>query len=256
MQTECPHCHTIFRVNSSILEPSDGQVRCGHCLAIFVVDKPYDSVNEEANPEIEFQNFNLEEENIEASQNEVSLKEIEHAIADVIPPELRAETRKKKSHFGFIGNLFLAIAILISTALGFAQYAYYNRTTLIKITELRPWFEKACILANCSLPEIKDTKLFLLSSKNIFTHPNVDNALMISGSIINQATFTQAFPVIELRFANVRGETIAARRFTASEYLNIPENQISKIQPDTPVSFTLEIKDPGDEMISYEFDFL
>ena len=197
-----------------------------------------------------------EADNIESSHDEVSLKEIEHAIADVIPPELRAETRKKKSRFGFFGNMLLTLAILASIVAGVAQYAYYNRTTLIKITELRPWLEKICTLTNCNLPEAKDTKLFLLSSKNIFTHPNVENALMISATIINQATFTQAYPIIELRFANVRGETIAARRFTASEYLNIPENQVSKIQPDTPISFTLEINDPGDEMISYEFDFL
>jgi len=253
MQTECPHCHTIFRVQNSDLESANGQVRCGHCLAIFVADTfdTYDS-----NTEIETPSTSLDKENIETSQDEIALDKIEHVIADVIPSELRAETRKKKNHFSIVGNIFLTLAILASIVAGLAQYAYYNRTTLIKITELRPWFEKACALANCSLPEAKDTKLFLLSSKNIFTHPNVDDALMISATIINQATFTQAFPVIELRFANVRGETIAARRFTPSEYLNIPENQISKIQPDTPVSFTLEIKDPGDEMISYEFDFL
>ena len=256
MQTECPHCHTTFKINNSDLELANGQVRCGHCLAIFVADKTSDFINKNATTETEIQNFKHEEENIESSQDEFLPKEIDHAITDVIPPELRAETRKKKSHFGFVGNMLLTLAILASIAAGLAQYAYYNRTTLIKITELRPWFEKICTLTNCNLPEAKDTKLFLLSSKNIFTHPNTDNALMISATIINQATFTQAYPIIELRFANVRGETIAARRFTASEYLNIPENQVSKIQPDTPVSFTLEIKDPGDEMISYEFDFL
>ena len=248
MQTECPHCHTIFRLQNSDLEAANKQVRCGHCLAIFAAD-----ISD--NPE-----ENIHETKIDESTpntlDDSFVTDTDHVIADVIPPELRAESRKKKSSFGFVGNMLLAIAILLSITAGIAQYAYYNRATLIKITELRPWFEKACQLANCSLPEVKDTKLFLLSSKNIFTHPNVDKALMISATIINQATFTQAFPVIELRFANVRGETIAARRFTASDYLNIPENQVSKIQPDTPVSFTLEIKDPGDEMISYEFDFL
>ena len=256
MQTECPHCHTIFRLHEADLEPANGQVRCGHCLAIFVADildntNDYD-VSTETNEHDTVADIKVTEQ---SPDDAFSIND-EQAIADVIPPELRAETRNKKSKFGFIGNTLLTIAILISIAAGFAQYAYYSRATLIKITVLSPLFENVCSLANCSLPEVKDTKLFLLSSKNIFTHPNVDNGLMISATIINQATFTQAFPIIELRFANVRGETIAARRFTASEYLNIPENQVSKIQPDTPVSFTLEIKDPGDELISYEFDFL
>jgi len=256
MQTECPHCHTIFRVNVSDLELANGQVRCGHCLAIFVAENPYNAARHDSNTQIDSQINDIDKENITPPEDDIFQKDIEQTIADVIPPELRAESRKKKSHFGFLGNLLLTLAILLSIAAGFAQYAYYNRTTLIKIPELRPWFEKACALTNCTLPEAKDTKLFLLSSKNIFTHPNEDGALMVSATIINQAAFAQSFPIIELRFANVRGETIAARRFTASEYLNIPENQVSKIQPDTPVSFTLEIKDPGDEMISYEFDFL
>ena len=79
---------------------------------------------------------------------------------------------------------------------------------------------------------------------------------MVTATIINQAEFAQEYPVIELRFENVRGKTIAGRRFYAQEYLGIPENQISKIQPDTPVSINLEIKDPGSDMVSYEFSFL
>jgi len=248
MQTECPHCHTIFRVQTSDLESADGQVRCGHCLAIFSANDPLNVINGSAQE--------ASVETIEESSNIFPEEEIEHTVADVIPPELRAETRKTKPRFGFIGNTILAIAILASIAAGFAQYAYYNRASLVKIAELRPWLEKACAYANCTLPQPKDTKQFLLSSKNIFTHPNVENALMVSATIVNQASFTQDYPIIELRFANVRGETIAARRFKPDEYLHIPKDQISKMLPDTPVSFILEIKDPGSEMVSYEFDFL
>lgn len=243
MQTKCPHCHTIFRVKDADLEVAEGQVRCGHCLAVFIADDPYNYVADE------IENFDFAIEELTADADE-------EIIADVIPPELRAETQKKKSSSGFFGKLLLTIAILACIVAGALQYTYYNRAELVKIEKLRPWMEKACALAKCTLPQAKDTKLFLLSSKNIFTHPNVNKALMVSATIINQASFAQEFPMIELRFSNVRGETIAARRFMPQEYLNIPENQISKIQPDTPVSFTLEIKDPGNEMVSYEFDFL
>jgi len=254
MQTECPHCHTIFSVQSTDLESADGQVRCGHCLAIFAADDPQNIVNDDDQANIEA--IEEAEETIEETVTTFPEEDIEHTIADVIPPELRAETRKAKPRFGFIGTTLLILAILASILAGAAQYAYYNRASLIKITELRPWLEKACVYANCTLPQAKDTKLFLLSSKNIFTHPNVKNALMVSATIVNQADFTQDFPIVELRFSNVRGETIAARRFSPEEYLHIPRNQISKMLPDTPVSFILEIKDPGNEMVSYEFDFL
>ena len=244
MQTECPHCHTVFRIKESDLDQADGQVRCGHCLAIFTADNPYNTVTyEDASGSTDEY----------SDQNEELLENI---VADVIPPELRAESRQDKARFGFIGTLLLGLAILISVAVGLLQYAYYNKDQLVKSPELRPWLQTMCELGGCTLPPPTDTKLIVLSSKNIFTHPNTSDALMISATIINQASFEQDFPVIELRFENVRGKTIAGRRFHAEEYLDIPKQQLAKMQPDTPVNFNLEIKDPGSEMVSYEFTFL
>ncbi len=239
MQTECPHCNTVFYVKESDLEQADSQVRCGHCLAIFSADNPYNSISLQTDSKIK------EPEEAET-----------HIVADVIPPQLRAETHKDKIRFAFVGSLFLSLGILGSIAAGVLQYAYYNRDNLIKIEELRPWLVILCEQTGCTLPPPKDIKLITLSSKNIFTHPNVSNALMVSASIVNQADFAQDYPVIELRFENIRGQTIAGRRFYAVEYLGIPEDQISKMQPDAPVNINLEIKDPGDDMVSYEFSFL
>ncbi len=242
MQTECPHCHTVFRINESELHKASGQVRCGHCKAVFTADNPY--------------NTSTYQDTLNSLDDNTPDNESPGVVADVIPPELRAESRKGKSRYGFIGTLLLSIAIMLSIIAGLLQYAYYNRDSLVKIPELRPWIEKACLMVSCNLPAPRDTSLIILSSKNIFTHPNTENALMISATIINQAEFEQDFPIIELRFENVRGKTIAGRRFHAEEYLGIPESQLRKMQPDTPVNFNLEIKDPGSDMVSYEFSFL
>ena len=247
MQTECPHCNTVFRVEESALEQADGQVRCGHCLAVFTANNPYNAASypDESITETP-SNKNEAEDN----------KEEEFVVADVIPPELRAETRESRQGFVFVSSLIVTLAILAGIASLFLQYAYYNRDSLVKITKLRPLLNIICEQANCTLPPPKDLKLITLSSKNIFSHPNVDNALMVSASIVNQAEFAQAFPVIELRFENIRGEIIAGRRFTASEYLGVPEEQVSQMQPDVSANISLEIKDPGSDMVSYEFSFL
>ena len=279
MQTECPHCHTVFHVIESELEQADGQVRCGHCLAIFTADNPYRLINypaataEEApdTVEVEIHSEAIADPDKEQDEDQalnlamdsglgldLSPDKTEETIiaADVIPPELRAESRQGKARFSHTGTALLTLSILASIAAGIFQYAYYNRNNLIKMTELRPLYEFTCKLARCTLPAPKDVSLIVLGSKNIFTHPNTENALMVTVSIVNQANFEQNFPVIELSFENVRGEVIAARRFYAEEYLGIPKEQIPKMQPDTPVSINLEIKDPGSEMVSYEFAFL
>ena len=242
MQTECPHCHTVFRIKEDDLNLADGQVRCGHCLAIFTADNPYNTVTYE--------------DTDTSAKEESALDDHQPLVADVIPPELRAESRKGRSRYGFVGTALLVLVILMCSSALVFQYAYYNRDNLVKIKDLRPWLQQMCDIGGCVLPAPKDTSLIVLSGKNIFTHPNTKNALMISATIVNQAPFIQEYPVIELRFENVRGKTIAGRRFNAEEYLGIPSNQISQMLPEVPVNFNLEIIDPGNEMVSYEFTFL
>jgi len=278
LQTQCPHCHSVFRLNAEALAQADGQVRCGHCLAVFYAevseaeleaednlfgdiddsngidsiryenaDDPFSDTHDTLQDAIQADNFD---------ENPADSPHDDYVVADVIPAELRAQSAHNRGR-GFFGKLFISLAVLLCLAAGALQYTWYNRAELVKINELRPWLEKACdLVAQCNLPQARDPSQFLLSSKNIFTHPNEKNALMVSATIINQADFAQAYPLIELRFANVRGQTIAARRFSPEEYLGIDAEHISQIPAHTPINFNLEIVDPGEEMISYEFEFL
>ncbi|HED34776.1 MAG TPA: DUF3426 domain-containing protein [Gammaproteobacteria bacterium] len=303
MQTECPHCHTVFHVKADELTQADCQVRCGHCLAIFTAENPlelisYPDVNDitgtnltdettqndavnnalasnsvkpdttaaspSGGPQLNFAmgselglDLSSDEPDSDSlGQENLSEQTTTHHVADVIPPELRAEERQTEIQPDAVKTALLAILILCGIAAGILQYAYYNRNALVKIPELQSLFQAGCGLIGCTPPEPRDVALITLNSKNIFDHPNVENALMMSASIINQARFAQDFPVIELRFNNIRGEVIAARRFHPTEYLGIPEKQISVMQPGIPISINLEIKDPGSNMVSYDFDFL
>lgn len=262
LQTQCPHCHSIFRLGVDTLAQADGQVRCGHCLAVFYAETS--EVEPEENSityETAFETAGKTADDTFAGTDQMQYdtaqatdEDDDYAVADVMPAELRGQA--PRSGRGFFGKLFISLAVLLCLAAVALQYSWYNRAELVKINELRPWLEQACELAQCKLPQARDPSQFLLSSKNIFTHPNEKNALMVSATIINQADFAQAYPLIELRFANVRGQTIAARRFSAEEYLGIDAQHISQIPAHTPISFNLEIVDPGEEMISYEFEFL
>lgn len=287
MKTECPHCHTIFRVNDVQLERSSGQVRCGHCLAIFTAEPPrqmsFDDLLDPGDPAADsIANDDIENEyakaididetaadamidavtDLEVASPE-SNKPADEAInrfslplPDVIPPALRAETRSGRKRFGFIVGLFWFLATCLMIVAGLMQYAWYDRMHLLQNPQARPWFELACQYLHCDLPEPRDISLIELSRKNIYSHPNDKQALMVSGTMVNQAEFAQDFPLLELRFENIRGEKIAARRFTPEEYLDLPKASITKMRPGEPVAFTLEIVDPGTDVVSYEFSFL
>lgn len=243
MQTECPHCHSLFRIDEDLLHQADGQVQCGHCLAIFVAENPY--TNQQHN---------------DVLSNTRTLDEIDfnahESLNDVVPAELRAENLNANKTYSTFSSLFWSISILLLMLVGVAQLAYYQRYELVKYPQLQPFMQQACVYIHCQLPAPKDTRLIKLTRKNIYTHPNIEKALMINATIVNRAEFKQAFPILEIRFENIRGETIAARRFKPNEYLGITNNQITDMQPGEPISFNIEIHDPGTEIVSYAFDFL
>jgi len=85
--------------------------------------------------------------------------------------------------------------------------------------------------------------------------------LMVNVTMKNNAEFAQPFPVMQIHFSDVRGGSVAARRFLPDEYL--PEELLSDtsdlpllLEPDTNMTFTMEIQDPGKQAMTYEFDFL
>lgn len=251
MQTECPHCHTVFRISEQQLQQSDNQVRCGHCLAIFTASHPFQSHHDiEVIADRKQEAVELDE--LQSVMNDDDRK----VLPDVIPPELRAETRSTRGGYSVTGSIFWSLAILLMIVTGMLQYAYYDRLRLVQYDELRPWLGLLCKYARCDLPDPRDPRRIELSSKNIYTHPNTENALMVSATIVNQAEYEQDFPLLELKFENIRGQAIAGRRFNPSEYLGVPPEQIKKMQPGNPVSFNLEIVDPGKDVMSYEFRFL
>jgi len=258
MQTECPHCHTVFKISEELLEQANGQVRCGHCLAIFTADNPYTSPHAElpATEMYDKPNEQQLENHDEVIEALIDNENNNPSLPDVIPADLRAETNDPNKHYSIIGTVFWSFCILTMILTGILQYAYYDRLQLVKFNELRPWLGLLCQYTQCDLPDPRDPKRIELSSKNIFTHPNTENALMISATIVNQAEFEQVFPLLELRFENIRGQMIAGRHFKPYEYLGIPEGQISKMEPGNPISFNIEIIDPGKEMVSYAFEFL
>ena len=263
MQTRCPECNTLFKLNESDLTIADGQVQCGHCFYTF-----------EAKPEQEA--FKLEEEidttdidlntftnGIDAPPEEEpipsddkvkpDLFEQNPMVDDLVPPEFRNQPRKTA---GTLQKVIWTVAIISLTLTAFVQTIYFKRTELASKAELRPYMLSFCELAQCEIAELKDINRLELSSKNVYSHPNVDKALMITAVIVNQAAFAQQFPTLQISFTNLVGDIVMARQFKPGEYLNTSEDKLSDMQPGLPIQITLEVLDPGNSATAYEFSFI
>ena len=97
-------------------------------------------------------------------------------------------------------------------------------------------------------------RLRLLAS-NVQAHTGVSNALMISASIRNDATFAQPYPVVTITLADAQGQRLAMRRLQPQEYLDDRAVLRRGLAPGATSVLLLEVADPGDKAVAFEFGF-
>jgi predicted Zn finger-like uncharacterized protein len=146
-------------------------------------------------------------------------------------------------------------ASLLLTVLLVGQYAYIERNRLAANHELRPLLEHFCGWLGCDLPLYRAPEALEMVEHDIRAHPQVDGVLLVSAAFINQAGFEQPWPVFRVSFSDVSGTTVALRDFQPQEYLQSGEVPGRGLLPGQRVQTRLEIIDPGDRAMSYQFDF-
>ena len=181
------------------------------------------------------------------------------SLSHVVPEQFKHSYTSDSG--GFVSNLLWGIGSLLLIATLALEYAWFNRDQLNQIPQLHAWAEKLCQRFECQDISIRDPKKIELISRNVYSHPNQKNALMINITMKNLAEFAQPYPVMQIRFSDVRGVDVAARRFRPGEYL--PAEILQQASPqaqlfeaNTNMTFTMEIQDPGKQAMTYEFDFL
>ncbi|MDH5393698.1 MAG: zinc-ribbon domain-containing protein [Gammaproteobacteria bacterium] len=267
MQTRCPECNTLFKLNDTDLTIAEGEVQCGHCFYVFEADTGQDNfaLNDEIDTsDIDINTFANSINDISDDFEDTSpsltvtadnsvLFEKNPIIEDLVPPDIRYQHAPSSS---LLAKSFWSVAIISLLLSACLQLIYFKRFELASHAQLRPYIISLCELADCEIPELRDLQRLELSSKNVYSHPNVDKALMITAVIVNQASFSQQFPTLQISFTNLVGDIIMARQFTPGEYLNTDADKLSDMQPGLPIQITLEVLDPGKNATAYEFSFI
>lgn len=152
-------------------------------------------------------------------------------------------------------NLLWGSGVAVLLLLFIFQYSYYMRDDLARYPELRPWIQSLCEIAQCELPLQQNIDLIKLTHRDITSHPRVKGALLINAIIVNNATFAQPFPAMQITLSDISGSVIAKRRFQPNEYLDADVNLRRGMPPSSPVQIGLEIADPGKDAVNFEFNF-
>lgn len=156
---------------------------------------------------------------------------------------------------GWARRLLWLLLILLALGGLAGQYVYYHFDELARDERLRPWFDKVCPLLGCSLPPLVDVSLVKSSNLTVRNHPTHPGALTVDAILYNRATFTQPFPLLELRFEDINGQPLARRSFKPGEYLAGELAGRTDMPPQTPIHISLEIVDPGTQAVNYSLGF-
>ena len=252
MQTECPHCHTLFRVTETQLEMADGMVRCGFCKEVFDA-RPADRIPDDGK---------------EAAPDEREQEKIAPVVRDITPAtdslrteesldaiEIESAAGSDARSYSMVATAAWSVAILSLIVLLVAEYLWFNQPELLRYPGLEPITARLCDYTQCDHLQKRDPALIEMVSRNVYSHPNEKEALMVSTTIANRAPFAQPYPDVQLDFSNVRGRLVASRRFRPQEYLQTDASGIGLLESGKTAAFALEIRDPGTEAITYEFSF-
>ncbi|NBB10780.1 DUF3426 domain-containing protein [Pseudomonas sp. SLFW] len=184
-------------------------------------------------------------------RNEPGLRD--PALLDLTDDPLQLAWQKPKPRWGRrVLWLLLALIALLGLA---GQYVWYHFDELARQDQYRSWFQDICPQVGCKLPSKVDIKLLKSSNLVVRSHPEFQGALVVDAIIYNRASFSQPFPLLELRFADTSGQLIASRRFKPGEYLSGELAGKDEMPPQTPIHIALDILDPGPKAVNYSLSF-
>ncbi|MBK5304710.1 MULTISPECIES: DUF3426 domain-containing protein [Gammaproteobacteria] len=174
-------------------------------------------------------------------------------LEDLTDDPLQLDWKKRRSPWG--RRFFWLLLILLAAAGLAGQYVAYHFDELARQDQYRPWFQQLCPQIGCTVPSKVDIAKVKSSNLVVRSHPDFNGALVVDAIIYNRAPFSQPFPLLELRFADLNGHLIASRRFKPGEYLSGDLEGLAEMPPQTPIHIALDILDPGPKAVNYSLSF-
>lgn len=259
MYTYCPNCSVVFQVSTTQLGKAAGKVRCGECRQVYnAVDYLFEdlvavreAVDAAGRLAMHSEAARMGGIDVEADAGEDAA---EPAHGEGLPPLLLGSGWEHRVLQG--RDMFSISAIAVLLFLLGTQWTYFNRATLADDPAWRPALERFCTVLRCDLPLRVDLSQLAIIERDVRQHPVAAGALLINAAFENRADFTQPYPVFEVSFIDIAGNPVAMRRFQPAEYLHDGPDYTAGLPAHRPVQVVLEVQDPGDRAVSFQFGFL
>ncbi len=276
MYTQCPDCLTVFSLDAYALATASGLVQCGHCdqafdalacLASQLPPEPFTrlaaAIAPGPAPRLELAVYRprpqppavavLGGESPDEHPADFSRLVFTPGFARGQRKARRRE-RAARERSGERRWPWVLVCLVLTVLLG-AQVAWAQRNPLLADPVTGRWLREACATLGCRLPLVPSVGQLHLIARDVEAHPSVPGALMISATLRNDAPFAQPYPVVSLVLADAKGHRVAMRRLRPSEYLDDNESLRAGMAPGAITALVLEVEDPGNKAVAFEFGF-
>jgi predicted Zn finger-like uncharacterized protein len=198
--TSCPECQTSFHVKQEQLNAGHGKVRCGKCGYVFDALSRLGHVP--ATPDKP------------PALDPIPAKSPKLVADTASKAKLETAFRRKSTPWPFF---VLAILLLL---LALLQALYYLRTPIAsRWPELRPPLQAACVWFHCKLALPQHADLLTIDDSDLQEDAEREGLIHLSATLINNAPFVQAYPLLELTLTDKYDKAVIRRPFSAAEYL-------------------------------------
>ena len=247
--TRCPACKTIFRVTSAQLAIREGQVRCGHCRAVFdgvsaLLSLAPNQRNAREEPEFDEAalgppTVTLRSAHALEPQPDADAREEAAALPGTEPADAEnnyaarfswqeKRTRRRLPSWVYWASIPLLVILLPGQVL-----FHYRDAIAAHWPALKPALGRLCFVSGCQvrplvsyrdLPWVPDKEqLLVVEGSELQADPAHKGLLIFSATIRNRASYPLAYPDLELTLTDVQKQTgqdlvVVRRVFSPQEY--------------------------------------
>lgn len=167
-----------------------------------------------------------------------------------VPQQISINPEQKASSSWWLRSVLLLLVLLLAAAL----YGYRERNSLQNSSVVRPVLESVCGVIGCTLNERVDLNALKVLKRSVFSHPSIDNALIINIEFVNEAGFGQRYPILEIRLTDRNGRLVVRNNFQPDTYLKSWQSG-DVLDDGKRLAISLNVQDPGQSAMSFELDF-
>jgi predicted Zn finger-like uncharacterized protein len=272
--TRCPSCKTIFRVTSAQLAMRGGQVRCGHCHAVFdgvaqlITLAPQRRAEPELDddalgpPTVTLRNAQALEPPPDVDPRDIGA-ESDAGFVETEPSSAEANYaarfswQEKKTRRRVPGWLYAASVPLLLLLLAGQTLFHFRDAIAAHWPRTKPALIRLCATAGCEVRPLQEINALSIEASDLQADPAHRGLLILSATIRNRAPYALAYPYLELTLSDVQKVTqqdivVVRRAFTPQEYAGGTTDLASGIQGNGELNVKLFIDASATTQAGYQ----